>query len=186
MPERRPHVLVPVLRAQAAPALLQVAEAMLRREGGDGHVLGVVEIPRGEYLARLRTLPVSQVAARLGDRFRLLSGGSRTALPRHQTLQAALVIAHRLRQKHRLTAHEAPFLKEHAQGHTFKVTMPATSYVLSRGWKPGGGQASAANHGPTGPEPLSEGGRRSAAGRPVLHCASSGCGNLRTAAVHCQ
>ncbi|OLE26017.1 MAG: hypothetical protein AUG44_14255 [Actinobacteria bacterium 13_1_20CM_3_71_11] len=40
--------------------------------------------------ARLRTLPVGQVAARLGDRFRLLSGGSRTALPRHQTLQAVV------------------------------------------------------------------------------------------------
>jgi tetratricopeptide (TPR) repeat protein len=38
--------------------------------------------------ARLRTLPVGQIAARLGDRFRLLSGGSRTAMPRHQTLQA--------------------------------------------------------------------------------------------------
>ncbi len=40
--------------------------------------------------ARLRTLPVDVVAARLGDRFRLLSGGSRTALPRHQTLQAVV------------------------------------------------------------------------------------------------
>src|SRR6185437_13783986 len=30
------------------------------------------------------------VAARLGDRFALLSAGSRTALPRHQTLRAAL------------------------------------------------------------------------------------------------
>ncbi len=40
--------------------------------------------------ARLRTLPVDQVAARLGDRFRLLTGGSRTALPRHQTLQAVV------------------------------------------------------------------------------------------------
>ncbi|OLB76213.1 MAG: hypothetical protein AUI14_19370 [Actinobacteria bacterium 13_2_20CM_2_71_6] len=40
--------------------------------------------------ARLRTLPVEQIAARLGDRFRLLSGGSRTALPRHQTLQAVV------------------------------------------------------------------------------------------------
>jgi predicted ATPase/DNA-binding SARP family transcriptional activator len=40
--------------------------------------------------ARLRTLPVDQIAARLGDRFRLLTGGSRTALPRHQTLQAVV------------------------------------------------------------------------------------------------
>jgi predicted ATPase/DNA-binding SARP family transcriptional activator len=40
--------------------------------------------------ARLRTLPVGRIAARLGDRFRLLSGGSRTALARHQTLQAVV------------------------------------------------------------------------------------------------
>jgi len=40
--------------------------------------------------ARLRTLPLGQIAARLGDRFRLLSGGSRTALPRHQTLHAVV------------------------------------------------------------------------------------------------
>lgn len=52
MPERRPHILVPILRAQAAPALLQVAEAMLRREGGEGHALGVVEIPQGREISR--------------------------------------------------------------------------------------------------------------------------------------
>ncbi|MGP4094074.1 BTAD domain-containing putative transcriptional regulator [Nonomuraea sp. KM90] len=40
--------------------------------------------------ARLRTLPVSDVAARLDDRFRLLTRGSRTALPRHQTLRAVV------------------------------------------------------------------------------------------------
>ena len=38
--------------------------------------------------ARLRSLTAHQVADRLGDRFRLLSSGSRTALPRHQTLRA--------------------------------------------------------------------------------------------------
>ena len=40
--------------------------------------------------ARLRTLPVEEVATRLDDRFRLLTGGSRTALPRHRTLRAAV------------------------------------------------------------------------------------------------
>ncbi|GAA2069965.1 BTAD domain-containing putative transcriptional regulator [Streptomyces albiaxialis] len=38
--------------------------------------------------ARLRTLSVDQLAGRLDDRFRLLTGGSRTALPRHRTLRA--------------------------------------------------------------------------------------------------
>jgi 5-methyltetrahydropteroyltriglutamate--homocysteine methyltransferase len=53
------------------------------------------------------------------------------------TAQAALVISQHLRQKHRLTAHEAPFLKEHAGDHVYKVTMPAASYIVARGWKPG-------------------------------------------------
>ena len=40
--------------------------------------------------ARLRTLSTAQVAARLDDRFRLLTGGSRTALERHRTLRAVV------------------------------------------------------------------------------------------------
>jgi predicted ATPase len=41
-------------------------------------------------VARVKMMPVEQVAARLDDRFRLLTGGSRTALPRHQTLRALI------------------------------------------------------------------------------------------------
>nr|WP_221308445.1 BTAD domain-containing putative transcriptional regulator [Nocardiopsis mwathae] len=40
--------------------------------------------------ARVRVMPVAQLAARLSDRFRLLTSGSRFALPRHQTLQAVV------------------------------------------------------------------------------------------------
>ena len=40
--------------------------------------------------ARLRTMAPEQVAARLSDRFQLLTGGSRTAMPRHQTLRAVV------------------------------------------------------------------------------------------------
>ena len=40
--------------------------------------------------ARLRTMSVGQLASRLDDRFRLLTGGSRTAMPRHQTLRAVV------------------------------------------------------------------------------------------------
>jgi predicted ATPase len=40
--------------------------------------------------ARLRTMSVEQLASRLDDRFRLLTSGSRTALPRHQTLRAVV------------------------------------------------------------------------------------------------
>ncbi|HUB22866.1 MAG TPA: BTAD domain-containing putative transcriptional regulator [Streptosporangiaceae bacterium] len=40
--------------------------------------------------ARLRTMTVEQLASRLDDRFRLLTSGSRTALPRHKTLRAVV------------------------------------------------------------------------------------------------
>ncbi len=40
--------------------------------------------------ARVTALPVEQILARLDDRFRLLTTGSRTALPRHQTLRALI------------------------------------------------------------------------------------------------
>ncbi len=40
--------------------------------------------------ARVRALPVEQIAARLDDRFRLLTGGSRTVVARHQTLRATI------------------------------------------------------------------------------------------------
>ncbi|QNE19660.1 AfsR/SARP family transcriptional regulator [Kribbella qitaiheensis] len=40
--------------------------------------------------ARLRALTPMQIVERLADRFRLLTSGSRTALPRHQTLRAVV------------------------------------------------------------------------------------------------
>ncbi|MGH3417545.1 MAG: ATP-binding protein, partial [Actinocrinis sp.] len=40
--------------------------------------------------ASLRTMSIDQLARRLDDRFRLLTSGSRTALPRHQTLRAVV------------------------------------------------------------------------------------------------
>lgn len=40
--------------------------------------------------ARVKVLSVEQIHGKLGDRFRLLTGGSRTSLERHQTLRAAI------------------------------------------------------------------------------------------------
>ncbi|MGH2372158.1 MAG: tetratricopeptide repeat protein [bacterium] len=67
------------LTDQNAPAVADVCD---RLEG----------IPLAIELAatRVKTLPVDQIAARLDDQFRLLTGGSRTAMPRQQTLQAAM------------------------------------------------------------------------------------------------
>ena len=64
----------------------------------DDTVGAVIEIVRrldGQPLAielaaaRLRSMPVQEIAARLSDRFRLLVG-SRTAMPRHRTLRAVV------------------------------------------------------------------------------------------------
>jgi 5-methyltetrahydropteroyltriglutamate--homocysteine methyltransferase len=46
------------------------------------------------------------------------------------------VIGEKLRQRHRLTEHESAFLRSRAPG-PFKMTMPAASYVTTRGYKPG-------------------------------------------------
>ncbi|MFI7445678.1 AfsR/SARP family transcriptional regulator [Nonomuraea indica] len=65
-------------------------------KGNAAHVAAVCRALDGLPLAielaaaRLRTLTVAEVAARLDDRFRLLAKGSRTALPRHQTLRAVV------------------------------------------------------------------------------------------------
>ena len=40
--------------------------------------------------ARLRAMSINDIAERLSNRFRLLTGGSRTALPRHRTLRAVV------------------------------------------------------------------------------------------------
>jgi predicted ATPase/DNA-binding SARP family transcriptional activator len=65
-------------------------------EGNAAQVVGICRALDGLPLAielaaaRLRSLTVADVAARLDDRFRLLTRGSRTALPRHQTLRAVV------------------------------------------------------------------------------------------------
>jgi predicted ATPase/class 3 adenylate cyclase len=67
------------LSAQNAAAVAQICQRL------DG-------IPLAIELAasRARMLSVEQIATRLDDRFRLLTGGSRTALPRQQTLRATI------------------------------------------------------------------------------------------------
>ena len=53
--------------------------------------------------ARVRALSVEQIAARLDDRFHLLTGGSRTALSRHRTLRAAMDWSYDLLTEHERT-----------------------------------------------------------------------------------
>ncbi len=72
--------------------------------------------------ARVRAMPVEQIAERLDDRFRLLTGGSRTALPRQQTLQALMDWSYDL-----LTEEEKTLLRRLS--------------VFARGWTPEAAEA---------------------------------------------
>jgi 5-methyltetrahydropteroyltriglutamate--homocysteine methyltransferase len=47
------------------------------------------------------------------------------------------LIGNKLKQERPLTEHEAPFLKANAGGIPYKVTIPAASYITTRGFKPG-------------------------------------------------
>jgi predicted ATPase/DNA-binding SARP family transcriptional activator len=65
--------------ARTAPLVVQICREL------DGIPLAI-ELAA----ARARSLTLSQITDRLGDRFRLLTEGSRAALPRHQTLRAVV------------------------------------------------------------------------------------------------
>ncbi|MER6008563.1 BTAD domain-containing putative transcriptional regulator [Nonomuraea angiospora] len=56
--------------------------------------------------ARLRTLSLPELADGLSDRFRLLTTGSRTALPRHRTLRAVIAWSWQLLSEHERTVAE--------------------------------------------------------------------------------
>ncbi len=56
--------------------------------------------------ARLRTLSLTELVAGLSDRFRLLTTGSRTALPRHRTLRAVIAWSWDLLGPHERTVAE--------------------------------------------------------------------------------
>jgi len=73
--ERRGFVLTP----EVAPAVSQICRRL------DGIPLAI-ELAA----ARVGVLSPHEIAGRLDDRFRLLTGGSRAVLPRHQTLRRAL------------------------------------------------------------------------------------------------
>lgn len=50
--------------------------------------------------ARVRALSLEEIADRLSDRFRLLTGGARTALPRQRTLEAAVAWSYDMLDEH--------------------------------------------------------------------------------------
>jgi predicted ATPase len=79
-----------VMRAQAAQPRFQLNQAVAAGLGAICRRLDGMPLAIEFAAARASVLGVDEVALRLGNRFRLLTGGSRTALPRHQTLRATL------------------------------------------------------------------------------------------------
>ncbi len=78
--------------------------------------------------ARIRLLSIEQIAARLDDSFRLLTGGSRTVLSRHQTLRALIDWSYNL-----LSPEErALFMRLSVFAGGF--TLEAAEYVCSDPW----------------------------------------------------
>jgi predicted ATPase/class 3 adenylate cyclase/Tfp pilus assembly protein PilF len=77
------------LTAESAPAVIAICQRL------DGIPLAI-ELAA----ARVRALSIVELTARLDDRFRLLTGGSRTTLPRQQTLQATMDWSYQLLAEH--------------------------------------------------------------------------------------
>jgi len=77
-------------RAQAAGAAVDASEPNLALITDICARLDGLPLAIELAAARSRALPLQQIASRLNDRFRLLTGGSRTSLPRQQTLQAVV------------------------------------------------------------------------------------------------
>ncbi|MET7748700.1 BTAD domain-containing putative transcriptional regulator [Micromonospora sp. NPDC005367] len=92
--------LAGIASSPAVRLLCDRAGAVRRDLGDDEHTLSTMArvcraldgMPLAIELAaaRLRTMTIEQLANRLDDRFRLLTSGSRTALPRHKTLRAVV------------------------------------------------------------------------------------------------
>jgi predicted ATPase len=82
--------------------------------------------------ARVRALSVQSIAERLSDRFRLLTGGDRTALPRQQTLRALIDWSYDL-----LTPHESALFRRIA---VFRGKLhPRGRRSSGAGWRDRGG-----------------------------------------------
>jgi predicted ATPase/DNA-binding SARP family transcriptional activator len=79
-----------VTRARAAGAPLDVSDERLPLISDICLRLDGMPLAIELAAARTRAFPLEQISSRLNDRFRLLTGGSRTALPRQQTLRAVV------------------------------------------------------------------------------------------------
>ncbi|HWZ74421.1 MAG TPA: tetratricopeptide repeat protein [Casimicrobiaceae bacterium] len=93
-------------RARAMQPSFQITDSNSKAVVGICHRLDGIPLALELAAARVRALSVDEIAARLNDRFHLLTGGDRTALPRQQTLRASIDWSYEL-----LTAHERTLLR---------------------------------------------------------------------------
>ena len=77
-------------RAAAADPSFQLTDKNSSAVAQICHRLDGIPLAIELAAVRVKVLPVEKILARLEDRFQLLTGGSRTALPRQQTLRAAV------------------------------------------------------------------------------------------------
>ena len=77
-------------RAVAAQPAFRLTENNAAAVAEICHRLDGIPLALELAAARVRMLAVEQIAVRLSDRFRMLTGGDRTAMPRQQTLRACL------------------------------------------------------------------------------------------------
>jgi predicted ATPase/DNA-binding SARP family transcriptional activator len=123
-----------VERARAASSAFAITA---RNAGSVGQICRQLDgIPLAIELAaaRLKALSVEEIAARLDDRFGLLTGGSRTALPRQQTLRATMDWSYEL-----LTVPERALLR-HLSVFAGGFTLEAVEAVASGQWSVVSGQ----------------------------------------------
>lgn len=83
-------------RAASVAADLELSADSLHTVARICHRLDGIPLAIELAAARLAVLAPEEIEARLDDRFRLLTGGSRTAMPQHQTLRAAVDWSHDL------------------------------------------------------------------------------------------
>ena len=83
-------------RARAAQPSFQVTDENAPAVAQICHRLDGIPLALELAAVKVRALSVEQIAKRLYDQLRLLTGGSRTALERHQTLRATLDWSHNL------------------------------------------------------------------------------------------
>ena len=93
-------------RARAVQPRFQITDSNSRAVVDICHRLNGIPLALELAAARVRALSVEEIAARLSDRFRLLTRGDRTSLPRQQTLRASIDWSYDL-----LTDHERALLR---------------------------------------------------------------------------